>query len=64
MVRENEIRRAEVAVGLPPASDAGLIFISRIRIPWTSRMETPRQGRVDGPLWSRLLFGRSHFEEI
>jgi hypothetical protein len=64
MIRDNEIRHAEVAAGLPPATDAGLIFIGRIRTPWTSQMETPRQGRVDGPLWSRLRFGRSHFEEI
>jgi hypothetical protein len=50
MVRENEIREAEVAVALPPTTDAGLMFIGRIRTPWTSRMETPRQGRTDGPL--------------
>ena len=50
MVRENEIRQAEVAVELPPARDAQLFFIGRIRTPWTSRMETPRQGRSDGPL--------------
>src|ERR1700730_8545921 len=50
MVRENEIRKAEVAVTLPPTTDAGLLFIGRIRTPWTARMETPRQGRADGPL--------------
>ena len=49
MVRENEIREAELAVALPPTTDAGLMFIGRIRTPWTSRMETPRQGRADGP---------------
>jgi tRNA (Thr-GGU) A37 N-methylase len=51
MVRENEIREAEVAVTSAPApTDAGLVFIGLIRTPWTSRMETPRQGRADGPL--------------
>lgn len=50
MVRENEIRKAEIAVEMPPATDAGLVFIGRIHAPWTSRMETPRQGRVDGAL--------------
>jgi tRNA (adenine37-N6)-methyltransferase len=50
MVRENEIRQAELAVEMPPATDAGLVFIGRIHTPWTSRMETPRQGRSDGPL--------------
>jgi hypothetical protein len=28
MVRENEIREAEVAVALPPTTDAGLIYRS------------------------------------
>src|SRR5437870_989140 len=50
MVRENEVREAEVAVALPPTNHAGLMFIGRIHTPWTSRMETPRQGRADGPL--------------
>ncbi|HEY4136642.1 MAG TPA: SAM-dependent methyltransferase [Alphaproteobacteria bacterium] len=50
MVRENEIRAAEIAIDLPAATDAGLIFIGRIRTPWTSRMECPRQGRKDGPV--------------
>ena len=50
MVRENEIRTNEVAVAPPRAADSGLEFIGRIRTPWTSRRETPRQGRLDGPL--------------
>ena len=50
IVRENEIRQAEVAVEMVPTTDAGLVFIGRIHTPWTSRMETPRQGRADGPL--------------
>src|SRR5262245_23375686 len=49
MVRENEIRDGEVAVELPTAVDAGLVFIGTIRTPWQSRLETPRQGRADGP---------------
>ena len=56
MVRENEIRPAEVTVEPPPATDAGLIFIGRIRTPWTSRMVTPRQGRQDGPLCRIEIF--------
>jgi tRNA-Thr(GGU) m(6)t(6)A37 methyltransferase TsaA len=50
MVRENEIRAGEVAVSAPAPTDACLTFIGRIRTPWTSRMVTPRQGRLDGPL--------------
>lgn len=72
MVRENEIRTNEVAVTPPKASDAGLAFIGRILTPWTSRMETPRQGRHDGPLcvievfepWVAALKGVERFERL
>ncbi|MBV9586176.1 MAG: tRNA (N6-threonylcarbamoyladenosine(37)-N6)-methyltransferase TrmO [Alphaproteobacteria bacterium] len=72
MVRENEIRKAEIAVNMPPTTDAGLVFIGRIHTPWTSRMETPRQGRADGPLcrievfepWVAALDSLSQFERI
>ena len=37
MVRENEIREAEVAVAMPSPTDAGLLFIGRAHTPWTSR---------------------------
>jgi tRNA-Thr(GGU) m(6)t(6)A37 methyltransferase TsaA len=56
MVRENEIREGELAVEMPPAQDAGLIFIGRIRTPWTSRLQTPRQGRHDGPVCRLEIF--------
>jgi tRNA (adenine37-N6)-methyltransferase len=72
MVRENEIRKAEVAVTLAPTTDAGLMFIGRIRTPWTSRIETPRQGRADGPLchievfepWVPALAGLAQYERV
>ena len=72
MVRENELRRAEVAVSAPPATDAGLVFIGVIHTPWTSRMMTPRQGRRDGPVcqielfepWVPALEGLRRFEQI
>lgn len=72
MVRENEIREGEVAVALPPPTDAGLIFIGRIRTPWTSRLETPRQGRQDGPLcrieifdpWVPALKGLDLYQQV
>ena len=50
MVRENEVRDAEVTIEPPAATDAGLVFIGRIRTPWTSRLVAPRQGRIDGPV--------------
>ena len=49
MVRLNEIRPGEVQVETPAQTDAGVYFIGRIRTPWTSRLECPRQGRLDGP---------------
>lgn len=72
MVRENEIRAGEVAVEAPPAADAGLVFIGRIRTPWTSRLEAPRQGRADGPVcrievfepWVAALAGVETLEEL
>lgn len=72
MVRENEIRHAELAVEMPAANDAGLVFIGRIRTPWASRLQTPRQGRVDGPLctievndpWIPALDGLARYEQI
>ncbi len=72
MVRENEIRTAEVAVDLPAANDAGLVFIGRIYTPWTSRLETPRQGRLDGPTcrieifdpWVPALDGIERYEQL
>ena len=72
MVRQNEIRNAEVAVDMPRTTDAGLVFIGSIHTPWTSRTETPRQGRADGPLcrievfepWVAALDSLAQFERV
>jgi tRNA-Thr(GGU) m(6)t(6)A37 methyltransferase TsaA len=72
MVRENEIREAEIRVDAPAATDAGLLFIGRIHTPWTSRMAAPRQGKLDGPLcrievfepWVRALEGLDRYDRI
>jgi tRNA (adenine37-N6)-methyltransferase len=56
VVRENEIRASELAVDMPPVTDAGLVFIGRIRAPWNSRLVTPRQGRLDGPICRVEIF--------
>lgn len=72
MVRESEIRDSEVAVELPTATDAGLLFIGRIHTPWTSRLKTPRQGRLDGPVchievfepWVAALDGLQRYERV
>jgi tRNA-Thr(GGU) m(6)t(6)A37 methyltransferase TsaA len=72
MVRLNEIRPGEVAVEPPVATDAGLVFIGRIRTPWTDRLQCPRQGRQDGPLcrlelfepWAQALAGIGEYEHL
>lgn len=56
MVRRNEVRANEVAIEIPAATDAGLIFIGRIRTPWSDRLLCPRQGRLDGPLCTIEFF--------
>src|ERR1700743_2150887 len=56
MVRESEVREGELAIEMPAAQDAGLVFIGRIRTPWTSRLATPRQGRHDGPVCRLEIF--------
>jgi tRNA-Thr(GGU) m(6)t(6)A37 methyltransferase TsaA len=47
--QQGALRPGEVAITPPPSTDAGLVFIGRIRTPWTSRGDTPRQGSADGP---------------
>ena len=72
MVRKSEVRAGEVVVELPPPTDAGLVFIGRIRTPWTSRLKTPRQGREDGPVcrleifdpWKPALQGLDRYTSI
>ena len=72
MVRLNEIRNGEHAVELPSPDDATLRFIGVIRTPWTSRLECPRQGRLDGPhcrieldaIWAPALAGIEAFERF
>jgi tRNA-Thr(GGU) m(6)t(6)A37 methyltransferase TsaA len=56
MVEETELREGEVAVAMPKSSDAGLVFIGRIRTPWTSREDTPRQGSHSGPVCRLEIF--------
>src|ERR1700746_3426308 len=56
MVRDNELREGELAVEMPPARDAGLVFIGRTRAPWTSRTAAPRQGRHDAPVCRLEIF--------
>ena len=69
---DDDIRPGEIAVAPPAATDAGLVFIGRIATPWTSRLQTPRQGRLDGPLcrievfepWVAALAGLEAYERV
>ena len=69
---ETPLREGEVAVDMPEASDAGLVFIGRIRTPWKSREETPRQGSHNGPVcrieifepWVPALQGVDFYEHL
>ena len=56
MVRDKALREGELTVEMPKANDASLVFIGRIRTPWTSREDTPRQGRHDGPVCRLEIF--------
>jgi tRNA-Thr(GGU) m(6)t(6)A37 methyltransferase TsaA len=72
MMPKFAIRPGEVAVTVPSAHDAGLVFIGRIRTPWRSLSETPRQGHLDGPVcrievfepWVAALGGLAAAERI
>ncbi|KIZ36460.1 MULTISPECIES: tRNA (N6-threonylcarbamoyladenosine(37)-N6)-methyltransferase TrmO [Rhodopseudomonas] len=72
MDRDSTIRDGEVAVDAPPPRDAGLVFIGRIRTPWTSRDDTPHHGSVTGPVcrleifdpWTPALRGLERFTDI
>jgi tRNA (adenine37-N6)-methyltransferase len=47
---DNALRPGEVAVELPPVTDAGVYFIGTIRTPWRVRSECPKRGSLDGPV--------------
>jgi tRNA (adenine37-N6)-methyltransferase len=46
----DDTRAGEVVAPLPDRTDARLVFIGRIRTPFLTRAECPRQGRHDGPI--------------
>jgi tRNA-Thr(GGU) m(6)t(6)A37 methyltransferase TsaA len=45
---EFDIRPGEVSIALPARFDAGLYFIGRIRTPWKTRAECPKNPREAG----------------
>jgi tRNA-Thr(GGU) m(6)t(6)A37 methyltransferase TsaA len=56
MTGKNEIRAGELAVEMPKASSASLVFIGTIRTPWKTREDTPRQGSHSGPVCRLEIF--------
>jgi tRNA (adenine37-N6)-methyltransferase len=60
MIDDNELRPGEVAVPLPPGTDAGVYFIGTIRTPWRARGECPKRGTLDGPICSIVIDPRWH----
>jgi tRNA-Thr(GGU) m(6)t(6)A37 methyltransferase TsaA len=73
MSEESDIRANEVAVPFPERMDAEIVFIGRIRTPWTDRLDCPRQGDlIDGPVcrielfepWTAALKGIEAFERL
>ena len=49
-MRSFDTRLGEIEVPLPERTDARLVFIGRIRTPFATRADCPRQGRIDGPV--------------
>ena len=72
MSGDDDLRPGEVTVAPPRANDAGLEFIGTIHTPWTSRLDAPRQGSLDGPVcrievfepWVAALAGIERFDRI
>ena len=48
--RDDATRAGEVEAALPDRADARLVFIGRIRTPFATRADCPRQGASDGPV--------------
>jgi tRNA-Thr(GGU) m(6)t(6)A37 methyltransferase TsaA len=55
---DDTLRPGEVAVELPPVTDAGVYFIGRIHTPWRQRGECPKRGSPDGPVCTIVLDDR------
>ena len=51
----DETASGEVAVALPPETDAGVYFIGTIHTPWRVRGECPKRGSLDGPICSIVV---------
>jgi tRNA-Thr(GGU) m(6)t(6)A37 methyltransferase TsaA len=65
-------RPGEIEAPLPERTDARLVFIGRIRTPFATRDDCPRQGRPDGPVcrievdapWRPALAGLERYARV
>jgi tRNA-Thr(GGU) m(6)t(6)A37 methyltransferase TsaA len=72
MSQQGDVRPGEMAIDLPPAPDAGVYFIGRIRTPFPSRAACPKNtaqsqaiGRVEvDPRYAAGLEDLAHFSHV
>jgi len=65
-------RAGEIVVEGPVSTDAGITFVGRLRTPWRTREDCPRQGRLDGPVcrievfapWDAALSGLDAYDTV
>lgn len=66
MSSAQDLRPGEVTTALPAGFDDGIYFIGRVRTPWKTRSECPRQGDAENgpvcrieidPRWTEALAG-------
>jgi tRNA (adenine37-N6)-methyltransferase len=70
--RADALREGEQVQPLPGRTDARLVFIGRIRTPFLTREQCPRQGGEDGPVcrleideaWRPAIAGLEKYERI
>jgi tRNA (adenine37-N6)-methyltransferase len=58
MSSDSEIRAGEIASHAPIAPDASITFIGVIRTPFATRADCPRQGKIDGPECTVVVYER------
>ena len=72
LVNQDATRDGELEVQLPDRTDATLVFIGRIRTPFRTRDDCPRQGSHEGPVcrieieerWRPALKGLEAYETV
>jgi tRNA (adenine37-N6)-methyltransferase len=74
MIRDKNsaLRPGEVAVELPPDTDAAVFYVGVIRTPWATRRDCPKRGSPDGPLcrivvderWRKALTGIDRYRRL